>query len=191
VPVKKWANETYHFVEGKPKMLPQYNQWFDMKQRCLSERSRKARPTYERCKLFESWLDYDNYVSWATLQVGHLQLDDNGKLYQLDKDLLGEGSYGPNSCVFIPQELNKFLTAGRGSVKVGCSQMDNGKWRVTIHDPFQKKNVHLGCFESLDQASTVHTEAKRRFAIKLADKWKGHIDQRAYQALLNKYGEIK
>lgn len=191
MPVKKWINDTYHSVDGKLKMLPQYNQWFDMKQRCLSDRSRVARPTYIGCTLFEGWLSYDNYVSWAVEQVGHLQLDDNGKLYQLDKDLLGHGSYGPDSCVYLPQELNKFLTAGRGSVKVGCSQMNSGKWRVTIHDPFQKKNVHLGCFDSLDLASSVHTQTKREFAIKLANKWKGRIDHRAYKALLNKYGEMK
>lgn len=180
---KKWLNDTYHIVDGKQLMLPEYNQWFDMVQRCTSARSKAIRPTYENCTLYSPWLSYDVYLEWAKTQVGFLVRDPAGKLYQLDKDLLGCDYYGPDVCAFIPQELNKFLTGSRGNNPVGCSLLPNGKWRVTIRDPFLGKNVHKGCFASLDAASSVHTLAKGVLARKLADKWDGELDPRVIAAL--------
>ena len=181
---KKWINDTYHTVEGKHRMLPQYNQWFDMKQRCTSPRSQAVRPQYVGCELEVEWLNYDTYLTWAERQVGFLQRDEEGKIFQLDKDLLGAGRYGPETCVFLPQQVNKFLTGSRGNEHVGCSLMASGKWRVTIRDPFLEKNVHLGCFYDIEKASAAHTEAKHRAAQRLAEIWKDRIDPRAYERLI-------
>ncbi|WYV99074.1 HNH endonuclease [Pseudomonas phage vB_PpuM-NoPa] len=184
----KWVNDTYHIVEGKHRMLPRYNQWFDMKQRCTSTRSKSVRPTYQSCAMHPNWESYDSYVSWAECQIGHLQVDFDGNLFQLDKDLIGSGDYyGPDTCVFIPQEVNKFLTGSRGNSSNGCHLMKHGKWRVTVRNPFIGKNVHLGMFKSVTDAEAAHAMAKHRYALELAEKWKVYIDPRAYKALLNRY----
>lgn len=181
---KRWMNDTYHYVEGKPRMLPQYNQWFDMKQRCTSSRSQSVRPQYIGCTLVEDWRSYDRYLEWAQKQIGFLELDDEQNIFQLDKDLLGSLLYSPETCVFLPQQINKFLTGSRGNQYVGCSLMKSGKWRVTIRDPFLKKNVHLGCFGDVHEASREHTKAKQAFAAELAEIWKDRIDPRAYEKLV-------
>lgn len=181
--VKKWVNDTFHCVDGKSRMLPQYNQWFDMKQRCTSTRSQALRPQYIGCVLKDEWLNYDTYMGWAKTQVGFLELDDKQRIFQLDKDLLGSSTYGPDTCLFLPQQVNKFLTGSRGNKYVGCSLMRSGKWRVTIHDPFLNKNIHMGCFCSVVQASAVHTKAKQVFAHQLAEIWKDRLDHRAYEGL--------
>ena len=41
---KRWINPTGIKLNGKWRMLPVYNQWFDMYQRCTSQRSKKIMP---------------------------------------------------------------------------------------------------------------------------------------------------
>lgn len=62
---KKWVNPTgYKNAEGKWRMLPSYNMWFDMVQRCKSDRSRAIRPTYEDVTLHPEWESYDVFCEW-------------------------------------------------------------------------------------------------------------------------------
>lgn len=53
-----------------------------------------------RAAFFKDLRNLPGYQSWAS--------SDNGYEYQLDKDLLGQGSdiYSPDTCCFIPKKLN-------------------------------------------------------------------------------------
>lgn len=178
--MKKWLNETYHIVEGKRRMLPEYNQWFDMFQRCFSERSKKVRVSYKYCQMDKEWCSYDSWLEWARCQTGFLQRDSRGNLFQIDKDLLGTGMlYDIESCCFLPKEINVALI---NNFK-GFQSMPNGKFRVVVSCYGVRKS--LGCFSKLDDAFSIYKEARETYLKDLAEKWKGSIDARAYNALLN------
>lgn len=88
---------------GDKNILKQaYNTWHDMLRRCCSDTEGKMR-TYEDCYVCEEWLCFENYEIW---------FDSNFvEGYQVDKDFLylGNRKYSPNTCVFIPREINATL----------------------------------------------------------------------------------
>lgn len=54
---------------------------------------------------FES---YQSFASWCQTKEDYWNRDDNGRWWQLDKDLLIRGNklYSPNTCIFVPQLVN-------------------------------------------------------------------------------------
>ena len=176
---KKWLNKTYYTVEGKQKMLPEYSQWFDMYQRCLSERSKSVRNTYKDCTLQEGWESYDNWLCWAKEQQGFLKRDSNGNLFQIDKDLIGNGMrYDETSCCFLPKDINVFLVNKFN----GFQKLDNGSYRVVV-SKFGKRQS-LGCYKDYDDALEVYVKSKEAQALLLAEIWKLDISSEAYNKLV-------
>lgn len=71
------------------------------------------RPDYFGCTLSEELKAFDDWVSWAETKVGFMCTDENGNVYQLDKDLLSypnkNKEYNPENCVFLPPSINSGL----------------------------------------------------------------------------------
>lgn len=162
-------------------MLPSYSMWFDMKQRCTSERSQRIRPTYVGVTLEEGWLDYDVFCEWCHQQPFYAATSIDGKPYVLDKDFLSGKHYGPETCVFIPEALNKFYR-GLNTFK-GFSLLPSGKYRADIYDVDKRCNVLLGCFQTQEEARLAYRVAKRLQALKLADRYRGQVDPRVIKVL--------
>ena len=121
--------------------------------------------------------------------------DGNGSPFQLDKDLLVKGNkvYNEFTCVFIPREINQLLvkrTASRGEHLIGvCWNKANKAFVATVRKN-KGKREHLGCFNTEIEAFNAYKEAKEIYIKELAEKWKGQIDERAYNALMNYQVEI-
>lgn len=66
----------------------------------------------ESLNLFE---DFDSFVDWCQDQHGYMNKESNYKYWQLDKDILfpGNKNYGPDTCVFLPNDVNSLLITGR------------------------------------------------------------------------------
>ena len=109
--------------------------------------------------------------------------------WHLEKDLLVKGNfiYCPEHCIFVPQEINKFLTkrsSCRGKWPLGVSfKTANNKWDAKLS--IDGKSVHLGLYDNPDEAFYDYKKAKEKDAIRLAKKWKGRIDDEAYYALMD------
>lgn len=97
------------FIDGKQKQVwkcPYYSCWQQMLRRCYSEEYLTKYPTYIGVTVCDEWLTFSNFRAWMETQ------DWEGK--ELDKDLLGTGKqYSPENCIFVTQELNKFLNTRR------------------------------------------------------------------------------
>ena len=79
---------------------------------------------------------------------------------QLDKDLLGDKLYSPETCVFIPQWLNKLFTdsgAARGEYPIGVSKNRRGFLALISIDG---KNKYIGHFETPQLARVAYATAK-------------------------------
>lgn len=162
----------------------EYKTWTGMIKRCyvFYDYNPRAKINYEDCSVCEDWLHYENFLKWFKLQ--NLRED-----WQLDKDLLVKGNreYSPDKCVFLPREINTFLTLrknDRGEYPVG----------VTYHSRLDKfeagcnrggKNLYLGLFSDPVSAFNAYKTEKESFAKELAERWKTLIDKRAYDALLS------
>lgn len=183
------SRKSYVTVDGVSKMTPLYSTWFDMYQRCTSDRSKKVRPHYVNTVLCLEWYVFDNFADWAESQFGYGLIGMDGHLYQLDKDLLGDGDlYSPDTCCFLPKEINAFLKRSK-SVRnttgfTGVSLLPNGKYRACVRDPRVGGNRHLGCFLQPEDAYNSYLLAKAEIGVYLATKYTGLISSKAYQVLI-------
>ena len=103
------------------------------------------------------------------------------------KDFLSSGAkiYSRDTIVFVPKELNLFLTnrsKHRGKYLQGVSYK-NGKFVAQIS--IDSTYTFLGNFDDEITAHNEYVRYKINHAKVLAERWKNYIDIRVYQKLLN------
>ena len=162
----------------------------NMLRRCYSDTFKKKNPTYEGCEVSDKFISYEYFYEWCNNQFGF-----NNKDWQLDKDLLVKGNkvYSENTCVFIPSEINSLLincTASRGEHLIGVSWNKKANAFKAQVRKNKGKREYLGYFNTEIEAFNAYEKAKEAFVKEQAEKWKGKIDERAYNALMNYEVEI-
>ena len=168
----------------------EYMLWKSMLKRCYSDTYQKKYPTYKGCAVSEDFKSYEYFYEWCNKQIGF-----DNKDWQLDKDLLVKGNkiYSESTCVFIPAEINSLLikcTASRGSYLIGVCWHKRDKVFMTTVSKNKGKQEFLGYFNTELEAFKAYKTAKDSFVKEQANKWKGQIDPRAYEALMNYTVEI-
>ena len=162
----------------------EYVLWADMLRRCYSDTFKKRHPTYEGCEVSDNFKYYEYFYEWCHKQIGF-----GNKGWHLDKDLLIKGNkvYSEDSCIFIPKEVNSLLVkseVSRGEYLIGvywCKTKNAFKAQVGKN---KGKQEHLGSFKTEIEAFNAYKVAKEAFIKEQANKWKGKIDGRAYEALM-------
>ena len=192
---KKWDNVICHRENGKLIIYPEYSQWKGMTVRCSGTNTCSHREKfYSESLCSDTFKNFDVYLSWAKQQVGFLSRDENGALFQLDKDFLVKGNkvYSEETCVFIPQRLNKFLTLRgreRGTLPVGVyrSKETNPKKLYIASGNFKEISLpkQLGYFPTPEEAFCKYKDAKEALAKCLAVKYSGLVDKRVIDMLNN------
>ena len=144
---------------------PAYSVWCNMLKRSYSKVYKEKNPTYLEVTCCEDWLLFTNFAKWFK--------DNYIKDCQLDKDLLCKDNkiYSPKTCLFIPREINTFLTLhgkDRGSYPLGVSKEYN-KYkasisRASISDGGIPSN-YLGLFITKEEAHQAWQKAKLEQAI--------------------------
>ena len=142
----------------------------------------------------ENFKYYEYFYEWCHKQIG-FGADGNGNSFQLDKDLLVKGNkvYSETICVFLPNEINSLLTkrtASRGEYLIGVSWSETNKAFMARVNKNTGKSKHLGYYNTELEAFNAYKQAKESFIKEQANKWKGKIDIRAYNALMNYQEEI-
>lgn len=156
-------------IDGKRVRCPAYATWAHMLDRAYCPKYQSNKPTYAGVTVFKEWLSFSAFRSWW---ITH-QVDG----WELDKDLLGDSrEYGPESCIFVPQWLNKFTidrAASRGNCPIGaCWRKVAGKYQAYCNHPFGKLE-YLGYFTNADDAHAAWLARKLEIAAEL----KKHIDE--------------
>ena len=166
-------------------LTKEYDLWSGMLRRCYSDALKKKYPTYIDCEISDKFKSYEYFYDWCHNQIG---FDNEG--WHLDKDLLVKGNkvYSENTCVFLPQEINKMLIkcdASRGNHLIGVCWHKKDNAFVAHVGKSKGKREYLGYFKTEIEAFNAYKEAKENFIKEQANKWKSQIDERAYLALIN------
>ena len=168
----------------------EYEIWCSMLKRCYNDTYQKKNPTYIGCKVSDKFKIYEYFYEWCHKQFGFSNKD-----WHLDKDLLAKGNkiYSESTCVFIPREINSLLvksTASRGKHLIGVCWCKRDKAFIARVRKNKGRSEHLGLFNTELEAFNTYKQAKESFIKEQAEKWKGKIDERAYEALINYAVEI-
>ena len=163
------------------KRLREYSIWREALARCYNPRVQKKTPTYIGCTFSENFKSYSYFYGWCQNQIGF-----GKKGFELDKDLLLKGNrvYSEDTCLFLPQELNKLLTTrktAKGSLPVGVSTAKN---RFRVRCCRKPAPFFVGIFNTPEEAFQAYKQAKETYIKLQAEKWKDQIDIRAYEALM-------
>ena len=138
-----------------------YSIWQAMLRRCYSLEYHITCPTYVGTTVCEEWHNFQNFAKWyEENHPYHIE----GIKFQIDKDLLQQGVenkvYSPNTCVFLPDKVNSFLSVkppNKASMCLGVTRTNRSeKWIVQISDFEYKKNTYLGTFCDLEEAKSIY-----------------------------------
>ena len=129
---KEWG------VNGKRHSFKYYRDWKNMLKRCYCTTG----DYLGNVSVSESWLTLSNFKAW--FEQNYVEG------YVLDKDILSGEVYSENTCLYIPKELNLFLT----SVRKEC-----GSYFDTIRGKYQSytkkycgKRINIGRFTTEREA---------------------------------------
>lgn len=176
------------------KRLKEYNSWKSMLFRC-TEKAWQKKPSYVGTTCSENFKHYSFFYEGCQSQVGFSNIDEKGKCWQLDKDLLVKGNkhYSENTCVFVPPRLNLLTTnclSTRGELPVGvCWNKGYNKFQAGCSDT-TGKSKYLGVFDTIEEAFLAYKAFKEALIKEVANEYKNVLDNRVYQALTQYEVEI-
>lgn len=175
------GNWVYRFQNGKERLFTRAGMLYHALRQRVNPNGKKQQqsPLYVGC--YSSFEDFQDFTDWCQTQAGYHEG------FHLDKDLLTRGNkeYGKQTCVFLPQEVNKLLTKRdrfRGEYPIGVSA-DRGSIRASCQVGIGKAKV-LGYFKTPEEAFAVYKAFKEAHMKTVAAKWRSQIDPRAYEALM-------
>ena len=161
---------------------PYYTAWTSMLERCYSEKLPESRPSYIGTSVCNEWLYASEFKKWMEQQ------DCEGK--SLDKDIIVPRSklYSPETCAFVLQATNLFVTerdACRGAYPIGVDlRKRTGKYRAQCQNPFAGEQEHLGLFSTPGDAHEAWRKRKHELAQLVAAT---ESDPRVVRALRERY----
>lgn len=180
------TNNSVGFIGVGPyssgKDIKEYMFWSNLLERSYCPKLKKRAPTYANVSCSPEWHNFQEFAEWCQWQVG---FKEDG--WHLDKDLLcsKEKIYSPETCVFLPIEINSFLsTTNSNGLAQGVYKSENS-FRVTVKDCFGNKISRRFRTERL--ASDFYQENKKQILLKLLEKFGEKLDPRAVFALEEKY----
>ena len=176
---------TKYLISEGGVLTKEYMLWKSMLKRCYSDVYKKKNQTYIGCEVSNKFKSYEYFYEWCNKQVGF-----GVEGFELDKDLLIKGNkvYSENTCVFLPNEINSLLTkrtALRGEYLIGVCWHKKDKAFIAQVNKNKGKQEYLGSFKTEIEAFNAYKQTKENFIKEQANKWKSHIDERAYLALIN------
>ena len=159
-----------------------YAAWTRMLERCYSKKLLERRPSYISTSVCGEWLSATVFKKWMEQQDWH------GKC--LDKDIIAPGSklYSPETCAFVLQATNNFVTANdasRGEYPIGvCLLKRTNKYQAYCQNLFTGKQEHLGYFSTPEEAHEAWRKRKHELAQLVAAT---ESDIRVVEALKKRY----
>ena len=165
-------------------VMKNYSTWSSMIKRCYDKKEQEKTPTYKGVTVCEEWHNFQNFAKWFE--------DNYIKDFHLDKDILIKGNkvYSPETCCFVPQEINCLFTnrkSKRGDLPIGVRKCGkNFVSQMTINN----EKIYLGTFYTVVEAFEAYKTAKESYIKEVADKRKEKITDQVYQAMYDYKVEI-
>lgn len=167
-----------------------YRLWQGVIIRCQPKSWKTDRyKAYKGCFVCDEWKCFDNFLEWVNDPSNGYQ---DG--YHIDKDILIKGNreYSPQTCCFVPKEINNLLTKcnkSRGTCPVGVSK---NRSFFAAHISKNSKQICIGTYKNVLEAFYAYKDAKERYIKSIAEKYfqEGKITKRVYDALMKYEVEI-
>lgn len=164
-----------------------YTKWVSIIRRCYYEGYHANQKCYKDVTVCKEWHDFQNFAKWFQDNYNATTM----KGWELDKDIICKDckQYSPETCCFIPQEINKFFTVKpkKSKLPLGVYKQFN-KYKTNISMGKGKRQVTS--FDRLEDAILHYNTTKNKYGVTLAEKWKDKISDIIYNKLVSYKLEI-
>lgn len=149
--------------------------WDGILCRCYSEDRVIKFPSYRDCTVHEDWHNFQNFAKW--FEENYIEG------WHLDKDILVPGNkiYGPDTCCFVPQEINnnfvKRLKRKANGLPSRVNKTKGSRVRFYTHLDNSRK------FSTVDEAEAYYLYLKSLAIETLADKYRELLPERTFLTL--------
>jgi hypothetical protein len=178
----------YSTLDQNGNTSKEYATWRGMLERCYGSRKLEA---YKYCIVSEEFLNASYFKDWYNEQYGAHRED-----FHLDKDILSGDCkvYAEDTCVLVPHEINMFFakTGGRThqafkdtDYPIGVSYLNKSTAKPFVAKYNNGGNLIETYHDNEWSAFLAYKQAKENRAKELAEKWRGQIDNRVYEKLIN------
>lgn len=164
---------------------PANKKWREMIRRCYDQKYLDEKSSYSKCSVCEEWRDYEKFKEWF-YDPGNGYKDG----YHLDKDILVKGNhvYSPETCCFVPQEINTLIInrrAKRGGQPIGVT-LQKGRYVARMSAGDGKRLKNLGSYDTAAEAFEAYKRGKEDRIKMIAEKYYsgGRITEKVFNALL-------
>ena len=167
------------------KITKEYEAWKNMLKRCYDSKLHEKYPTYIGCKVVEEGHNFQNFAAWY--EDNYYEIED--QKICLDKDILIKGNkiYGPDTCVFVPQNINLLFVksnAIRGDLPIGV-YYDKQRRKYAARCKVNSQKRHIGYFDTLEEAFQAYKQFKENVIQSTADEYQYQIPEVLYDAMYN------
>ena len=143
-------------IQGVRVVCPIFKKWQGMIRRCYASEWQEKHKAYNGCTVEKEWHTFSNFDNWC----GENYIEG----YELDKDIKIKGNrvYGPDTCLFVPQLINKLFTNTKVKENIYPTGVhhhkQNGKYLAQLC--VDGKQKRLGQFTTPELARAVYVVAK-------------------------------
>jgi hypothetical protein len=159
----------------------EYSSWQSIKNRIKND---------SRLVLDSAFETFEDYYNWYTSQKGY-----NVAGWRLHRKVFNKNNiqYTPDELCFLPPLLYGALQKNknvRGDYPIGVSYNSKAGTFQAFMSYGEDQSVALGSFANEIDAFNMYKHEKEKYIRKLAEDYKGMLDQRVYLALVNYTIEI-
>lgn len=175
--------EGIHKAKINGQMTKCYTTWFNILNRCYGSPSVNNRAkTYFDVFVCKEWHNYQVFAQWF---IENYDFQTMNNTWNIDKDILCPTCkiYSPETCIFIPNEVNVVFKKNNESV-VGLPKgvyPKDGKYQSSI-SRFGKQ-YYLGFFNTIEEAHNIYVKNKKEYLVEVSKKWRGILSDRICDAI--------
>lgn len=166
------------------KHTKEYLVWRTMLVRCYSHTYINKHPTYQKCYVCDEWLNFQNFAEWFHKNYYEIK----NEIMDLDKDFMSLNNkvYSPETCIFIPQSLNKTIIYNgvkHSGLPVGVVYANDNHNIFVVKYRENNKDIFVGRFTDKHEAYLKYIEAKNQRLINLIGQYRLYMPTKVYQVL--------
>lgn len=156
---------------------PYLSTWSGLLLRCNDAEFKSKHVSYTDAVMCDEWYNLQAFCSWCEKTKPCI---DNIK-WELDKDLLGDGKlYSPDTCCFLPKDVNLFLSKlDRNYIP----RYSNGRWQVWCSDGVSTENRYVGIYSTQEEAVQVWKQKKNERLQSLIETYAHLLPEHVVEAL--------
>ena len=178
-----YLGEGKYKAKENGKHTDEYYIWHNMLRRCYDPKYQEEHSTYKGCEVEDYLLNFQNMGEW--IEENYYEV--SGEIMCLDKDILCKGNkvYSRETCIFVPQRINKLFTKSdrsRGKDPIGVDQLPSGNYQVTCNNGYGKY-IYLGTYTTEEEVFKVYKNYKEKVIKEVIDSYEGKIPEPFYSRL--------